>query len=426
MTVVVILFVILLMAGMPLAFTVGVAGMSYFLTSDFLPLTVAVQRVSSTSQSFPLLAVPFFILAGQLMNKSGITDHLIHFSRLTVSWIAGGLAHVSILLSALMGGVSGSAVADASMQARVLGPSMLKSGLSKGYTAGAIAVGSLITATIPPSIGFILYGFMGNVSIGRLFIAGIVPGILMTLVLIATAWAIAKKRNYAPESSHKPKAKEVLRGLYDSKWAILFPILLIVTIRMGIFTPSEAGAFAVVYALAVGRFAYGRLSVNDIIDALRRSVTDIGMIMLIILFSGIIGYIIAFEQLPQNMTQAVATFSTHPQMILFLSLGFLVLAGMVMEATVIVLLLTPILVPIITNAGIDPVHFGVLMMTVVTLGGMTPPVGVAMYAVCGILKCPTDRYVVESFPFIAAVLLLVAVLAVFPGIVLFLPNLLMA
>lgn len=425
MILVAVLFLVLLMAGMPLAFAVGVAGVSYFLTSDFLPLTVAVQRISSTSQNFPLMAVPFFILAGQLMNKSGITEHLIRFSRLTVSWIAGGLAHVSILLSALMGGVSGSAVADASMQSRVLGPSMLKSGLPKGYTAGAIAVGSLITATIPPSIGFILYGFMGNVSIGKLFIAGIVPGIMMTFVLMATAWAIARKRNYAPESTRKPEAREVLSGLWDSKWAILFPVLLIATIRTGIFTPSEAGAFAVIYALAVGKLAYGRLGLKDVADALRSSVTDIGMIMLIILFSGIISYVIAFEQLPQNMTEAVATFSSHPQAILFLSLGFLVLAGMVMEATVIVLLMTPILVPIITHAGIDPVHYGVLMMTVVTLGGMTPPVGVAMYAVCGILKCPTDRYVIESFPFIIAVLVLVVVLALLPGLVLFLPNLLM-
>lgn len=426
MTWVVVIFIALLALGMPLAFTVGVAGFAYFLTSDFLPVTVAVQRVSSTSQSFPLLAVPFFILAGQLMNKSGITDHLVNFSRLAVSWIAGGLAHVSILLSALMGGVSGSAVADASMQARVLGPAMLGSGLSKGYTASAIALGSLITATIPPSIGFILYGFMGNVSIGRLFIAGVVPGILMTLVLIGAAWAIAKHRGYAPETTHRPTAKELLRGLYASKWAILFPILLIVTIRMGIFTPSEAGAFAVVYALAVGKFAYQRLTLADVTDALHQSVTDIGMIMLIILFSGVIGYIIAFEQLPQNMTQALGVLSTSPTTVMFLSLGFLVMMGMVMEATVIVLLLTPILVPIVTSAGIDPVHFGVLMMTVVTLGGMTPPVGVAMYAVCGILKCPTDRYVVESLPFIAAVLLLVAVLALCPGIVLFLPNLLMA
>lgn len=426
MTLVVVIFLVLLMLRMPLAFAVGIAGASYFLTSEFLPLTVAVQRIASASQSFPLLAVPFFILAGQLMNKSGITEHLIKFSRLLVSWISGGLVHVSILLSAMMGGVSGSAVADASMQARVLGPAMIESGLSKGYTSGAIAVSALITATLPPSIGFILYGFMGNVSIGKLFIAGIIPGMLMTIVLMLTAYSIAKRRNYQPETTQKPQLKEVLKGLYESKWALLFPVLLIVTIRMGIFTPSEAGAFAVVYALAVGRFAYRSMSLKDIQDALNKSVTDIGMIMLIILCSGIIGYVVAFEQLPQSVTETVVNVSQQPQLMLLLMLGFLILIGMVMEATVIVLLLTPILVPIVTGLGIDPVHFGVLMMIVVTLGGMTPPVGVAMYAVCGILKCPTDQYVVESLPFIGAVLALVLVLALIPGIVLFLPNLLMA
>lgn len=426
MTVVIAIFALLLMLRMPLAFAVGIAGLSYFLSSEFLPLTVAVQRIASASQSFPLLAVPFFILAGQLMNKSGITEHLIHFSRLAVSWIAGGLAHVSILLSAIMGGVSGSAVADASMQARVLGPAMIESGLSKGYVSAAIAVGALITATIPPSIGFILYGFMGNVSIGKLFIAGIVPGILMTLVLMFTAYAIAKRRGYEPDTARKPEFKEVLAGLYKSKWALLFPVLLIVTIRMGIFTPSEAGAFAVVYALAVGRFAYGRMTLKDIRDALNKSITDIGMIMLIILCSNIIAYAMAFEQLPQSLTQSVVNISQQPQLMLMLILGFLVLAGMVMEATVIVLLLTPILVPIVTHLGIDPVHFGVLMMIVVTLGGMTPPVGVAMYAVCGILECSTDEYVVDSLPFIGAVLLLVLVMALVPTIVMFLPNWLMA
>ena len=325
-----------------------------------------------------------------------------------------------------MGGVSGSAVADASMQARVLGPAMIQSGLSRGFTSGALAVGSLITATIPPSIGLILYGFMGNVSIGKLFIAGVFPGLLMTLVLMAAVYIIAKKRNYQPETLHKPTGKEILVGLYQSKWALLFPILLIVTIRMGIFTPSEAGAFAVIYAVVVGHFIYKKLTIKNLLEALHQSVNDIGMIMLIILFSNIVAYAVAFEQLPQSLTESLIATSQQPQLMLMMILGFLVLLGMVLEATVIVLLLTPILVPIVTTLGIDPVHFGVLMMIVVTLGGMTPPVGLAMYAVCGILKCPTDQYIKESLPFIVAVLLLVLVLALIPQLVMFLPNWLMA
>lgn len=422
MIIVALLFTALLLLGLPLAFAIGISGFSYFVGNEFLPLAVAAQRVVSISQSFPLLAVPFFILAGQLMNRSGITEHLLGFSKLLVSWIAGGLAHVTVVLSLLMGGVSGSAVADAAMQARVLGPAMVSAGLGRGYSAAVIAVGSLITATIPPSIGFILYGFMGNVSIGQLFIAGVVPGLLMTVVLIFTAWAVAKRRGYRAEQASPPRARDVWRGLWDAKWALLFPVLLLVTIRTGIFTPSEAGAFAVVYALCVGRFAYGKLGAAELGEALHQSVRDIGMISLIILLSAPVGYAIAFEQLPQSMTEWVVGLGDSPGMILFTTLTFLVLVGMVMEATVLVLLLTPILVPIVTAAGIDPVHYGVLMMTVVTLGGMTPPVGVAMYAVCGIMRCPTERYIVESIPFVGAVLALVAVLAIFPGLVMALPN----
>ena len=426
MITVVVVFFVLLVIRMPLAFAVGIAGASYFIGSEFLPLTVAVQRIASASQSFPLLALPFFILAGQLMNISGITSHLIRFSQLLVSWISGGLAHVSIVLSAMMGGVSGSAVADASMQARVLGPAMIDSGLSKGFTSASIAVGALITATIPPSIGLILYGFMGNVSIGKLFIAGLIPGVLMTLVLMAAVYIVARRRGIGAQTSQKPSGKAILKGLLDAKWAVLFPVLLIVTIRWGIFTPSEAGAFAVIYALGVGHFAYRNLTLDKIFQALKKSVNDIGMIMLIILFANIVAYAIAFEQLPQTMTQALVATTESPTLMLLMILAFLTLMGMFMEATVIVLLLTPILVPIVIALGIDPVHFGILMMIVVTLGGMTPPVGVAMYAVCGILKCPTERYVVESIPLIAAVLLLVLFLALFPSVVLFLPNGLMS
>jgi tripartite ATP-independent transporter DctM subunit len=266
---------------------------------------------------------------------------------------------------------------------------------------------------------------MGNVSIGRLFLAGIIPGLLMMLFLMFTTWRIARKRGYQPELAERPAAGEVLKALYNSKWALLFPVILVVTIRFGIFTPSEAGAFAVIYALLVGKFAHRELTLEGIRKALNDSVTDIGMIMLIILFSGMVGYIIAFEEVPNNLALSVSTLSSNPTLVILICLLFLLLAGMVMEATVIVLLLTPILVPVVTAVGIDPVHFGILMMIIVTMGGMTPPVGVTMYSVCGILKCPAEVYVKESLPFIGSVLLLVLLMTLLPGIVLFLPELLM-
>lgn len=418
-------FLGLMLLGMPVAFAIGIASFSYFLFSDMLPTSIGVQRIASATQSFPLLAVPFFVLAGNLMNATGITTRLIEFSSVLAGWITGGLAQVSIVLSALMGGVSGAAVADAAMEARILGPSMRERGYGRGYSAAVIAMSSLITATIPPSIGLILYGYLGNVSIGRLFLAGIIPGLLMTFFLMGTAWMIAKRRGYTPERPARPTWREVWKSAAAAKWALFFPVLLIGGIRFGVFTPSEAGSFAVIYALFIGVAVYRELTLKAALEVLHRSVADIGMIILIIAFSATLGYAIVFERLPQDLAALVTAASQDPVIITFMILGFLMVCGMFVESTVLVLLLTPIFVPMITALGMDPVHFGILMMTLVTFGSMTPPVGVAMYTVCGIMKCPVDEYLWASLPFIVAVVALVIVLTLMPSVVLFLPNLLM-
>jgi tripartite ATP-independent transporter DctM subunit len=316
-------------------------------------------------------------------------------------------------------------VADAAMQSRILGGPMIKEGYSKGLTAALLSVGGLITATIPPSLGLILYGFLGEVSIGRLFIAGIVPGVLLTIALmITTAW-VAKKRDYKPVNDRPPTFREVLSAVRTSFWAILFPVWLIVGIRFGIFTPSEAGAFAVAYALVVGLVIYRELTLASIIDALLLSVRDIGMIMFIILLSGAFGYVITFERVPQTLAEVTMGLFSSQTALLFTISVFLLLFGMLVEATVIVMLLTPILVPVITAAGIDPVHFGLIMMTLVTFGGMTPPVGVSMFTVCGILKCSYKDYTTELIPLALAVLAVVVLIILFPPIVMFLPDMMM-
>ena len=418
------LFLALMFLGMPVAFAVGVASLVFFLTSDTIPAQIGVQRIASATQSFPLLAVPLFVLAGNLMNVSGITDRIISLARVLTGWITGGLAQVAIVVSALMGGVSGSAVADAAMEARILGPAMLQQGFSRGFSSAVIAVGSLITATIPPSIGLILYGFLGNVSIGKLFIGGVVPGLLMTLVLMTTTWSIARRRGYKPDAPF-PGFRELLREVNHSKWALLFPVFLVVGIRFGIFTPSEVGAFAVVYAVAVGVFAYRQLDWKRFNEALSHSVHDIGMIMLIIMLSAMIGYVISLEQVPAKTAEWIVGVTQNRYVLLTMLVVFILLLGMILESTVITLLLTPILVPIVVKAGIDPVHFGLVMMSATTLGSMTPPVGVAMFTVCGLLKTPLDQYTKEALPLIAAVITLIFAMAFFPGIVMFLPNLLM-
>lgn len=424
MTLLAVTFFVLMALGLPIAFAIGLAGFSFFATGP-MPMSIGVQQVATASQSFPLLAVPFFVLAGHMMNRTGITTRLIACSNVLVSWMAGGLAQVCIVLSTLMGGVSGSAVADAAMEARILGPSLIARGYSRGFTSAVIAVGSLITATIPPSLGLILYGFVGNVSIGRLFLAGIVPGLLMMTFLMATVWLIARRRGYRAETARRPTFAEVRHAVADAKWALLFPLALLLAIRGGLFTPSEVGAFAVVYAGAVGFLLHRELTWKAMVDALVEAVVDTGMIMLIILFSGMVGYAIIFEQAPQTIAAAMTALTEEPLLIVALILVFLFLAGLFVESTVLVLLLTPIFLPIVQPIGVDPVHFGILMMTIVTLGSMTPPVGVAMYTVCSLLDCPVEEYIVESLPFVGAVLILVVILTLWPGLVLFVPNALM-
>ena len=415
-----------MVVGMPVAFSIGIASIVYFLLpGTFMPDSTAVQRIIAASQSFPLLAVPLFILVGHLMNGSGITPRLLTLATTLAGWMRGGLAHTSLLLSALMGGISGSAVADAAMQSRVLGPPMVKEGYTRGFTGALLSIGGLIPATIPPSLGLILYGFLGEVSLGRLFIAGIGPGVLLTVALmIATAW-VARKRDYKPINDRLPTGREVLSATRKSFWAILFPVWLVVGIRFGIFTPSEAGAFAVAYAVFVGVVIYRELSWSDIVDAMLLSVRDIGMIMLIILFSGAFGYVITFERVPQTLAElTLGIFSSQTMLLITLSL-FLLAFGMLVEATVIVMLLTPILVPVITAAGVDPVHFGLIMMTLVTFGGMTPPVGVSMFTVCGILKCSYKQYSVEMLPLAVAVLADEMIMILFRDVVMFLPRAMM-
>jgi tripartite ATP-independent transporter DctM subunit len=418
-----VVFVVLLAVGMPVAFATGIAGFVFFMTEPGMPMSIGVQKIATMSQSFPLLAVPFFVLAGHLMNESGITDRLLKVSLVAVGWMSGGLAQVAIVLSTLMGGVSGSAVADAAMEARILGPTMVAKGYGKGFSAAAIAVGSLITATIPPSIGLILYGYIGNVSIGRLFLAGIIPGLLMMAVLMATTYVIARRRGYVVADSRKPTVRALASAAWAARWALFFPVALVLAIRGGVFTPSEVGAFAVVYALAVGFLAHRELTVAKVWHAFGQAATDVGLIMLIILMSGMIGFATIYLQVPQSLAGWMLDGITDPNMIVLVILLFLFVAGLALDSTVMVLLLTPIFVPIVIQVGMDPVHFGILMMSIVTLGGMTWPSGSAMFAVCALMNVSIEEYSLESIPFLAAVVALIVALLFLPGVVLWLPNL---
>jgi tripartite ATP-independent transporter DctM subunit len=417
-----ILFVVFLAAGLPIAFVIGAASTPYFVIKG-IPLEVVVQRMISSTQSFPLLAVPFFVFAGNLMNETGITTRMIKFANVLTGHMRGGLGQVNIVLSALMGGVSGSAVADCAMDCRMLGPIMMKKGYSKAFVAAVSAMSGLICATIPPSIGLVLYGVTGEVSIGRLFMAGIIPGLLtMASMMIATVF-IAKKRNYVREREKPANVMEILIGIKENFWALIFPFLLILGIRSGLFTPSEAGAFSVVYAFLVGTFIYRELTMRKLWEVLKQTAADIGVIMFIIASSAVFGYAVVTDRLPQFLSQYIIGISGNRYLVLFSIIGFLLIIGMFMESTANVLILVPIFLPIIKTLNFDPVHFGLIFMLVNTMGGMTPPVGTTMYAACSLLECPTESYAKECIPYYVAVLITVLVLVFFPKIVLFVPNL---
>jgi tripartite ATP-independent transporter DctM subunit len=301
---------------------------------------------------------------------------------------------------------------------------MLRIGYSKGYICAVNCITALITATIPPSLGLIIFGFVGEVSIGRLFAAGIIPGSLMMFFLMATTTITSRIKKYDPPRTDAANLSvgELLENLKESIWALLFPIILIVGIRFGVFTPSESGAFAVVYALIVGKFVYKELTWPKFKDALFTTIKDNGAIMLIIAMSGPFSYAVTWVRLPTVMSQFIFGITDNPQFLTLIMLGFLFISGMFVDSNVNFLLLTPIFLPMVTKVGMDPVHFGVLMATIVTLGVMTPPIGSALYTVCGIIHCPPEEYTRESLPFLGAVLLELAILVFLPQVVLWIPN----
>jgi tripartite ATP-independent transporter DctM subunit len=423
MVIVLAAFVVLLLIGMPVAFAIGIAGALFFVQHPELPATIPIQLTISQTQNFALLAVPLFILAGNVMNHSGITRELLNLAAVLTGRLRGGLAQVSIALATLMGGVSGSCIADAAMQTRMLGAEMLRRGLSKGYAAGVLSFGSLMTPIIPPGIGFILYGTVGQVSIGRLFAAGFVPAFMLWAALAFTISITARQRGYQPERKTRPSLLEAGKALRGGIWAILFPVFLLLGLRFGVFTPSEIGAFAVVYAVAVGLFAYRQLKGANLREALEGSLVDVGAVMFIIAMSGIFGYGIVFERVPELISEALLGLTDSPQLVMLMVVAFLLAAGCFIDGSVLIIMLTPIFLPLVTQLGVDPVHFGLVFVVAVTIGNFTPPVGSAMYAVCSILKCPIGDYTRESLPFLAAVSAVTALLIFVPELVLAVPDL---
>ncbi|MBI1621269.1 TRAP transporter large permease [Aquamicrobium zhengzhouense] len=424
MLLVAIAFTIFLIIGMPVAFAIGISGIIFFLQHPELPFTIPAQQTVSQTQNFALLAIPLFIMAGNVMNKSGITTQLLNLATVIAGRLKGGLAQVSIALSVLMGGVSGSAIADAAMQSRMLGSEMIKRGMSRGFTAGVLSFSSILTPIIPPGLGFIIYGTIGQVSIGRLFAAGLVTAILLWVGLAATVAVISRRRGYPAAREKRATVAEVGTALRGGIWALLFPIILLAGLRMGVFTPSEIGAFAVIYAAFIGVAVYRQLKAKPFMEALEGSLADIGAVMFLIVLSAMFSYGIVLERIPDLIAGSILGLTDNLNFVMILIVLFILIGGFFIDATVMIIMLTPIFLPLVRQLGGDPVHFGVVFVVAATIGNFTPPVGAAMYAVCSILKVPVSEYTKESIPLFLAVSVVALVLIFFPAVVLWLPNLL--
>lgn len=420
----IIIVLVLYFSSVPIVFALFGATLFYFMFIDIGTSAVLVfQKFVTSTQNFSLLAIPFFIMAGSMMNYSGISEKLMDFSDALTGHLKGGLGHVNIVLSMLMGGVSGSANADAAMQSKMLVPEMEKNGYSKEFSSAITAASSAVTPVIPPGINLIIYGIIASVSVNKMFIAGYVPGVLMSIALMIAVAIISNKRDYKPTREKRASFKEIFHQMIESIWALLFPFGIIASIRIGMITPSEAGAISIIYSLIVGFFIYKKLKLEHIPLIFKETVYGTGSVVLIIVAANVFGYYLSWEGIPQKLTQALLGITTNKYVMLMLTNFILLILGMFIEGGAAMVITAPLLVPIVTQLGVDPLHFGLVVIVNIMVGGITPPFGSMMFTVCGITGCPIDGFVREVWPFILALLMVLILITYVPGIVLFLPNL---
>lgn len=424
LTVMFISLLVMIILNVPIAFALIASTALYFIFGDTFDHMVLIQRMISGLESVPLLAIIFFISAGILMNYTGITKRMLSFAEIITRPLPGALAQVNVILSVLMGGLSGSNIADASMQSKVLVPSMVEKGYNKAFSTALTATSSIITPIIPPGIALIMYGYVGNISIGQLFMAGILPGITLAILLMVYVHFYAKKHKIEIEKKEKATVKEFLMGLKDALLALLLPIIIIGGIRFGIFSATEAGAIAVLYALILGLIVYREMTFKQLVSSLVETVHTGASILLIIAAGSAFGWVLTLEQIPQMMTEFITGFISSPAMFFIIILIFLLIIGMVVEGNVAIIILTPLFIPMLLEYGIDPVHFGIFFILVLSIGTLTPPVGTIMYVTSSITGTKIEDFVKASIPFLIILIIAALLIAFIPQISLFLPQLL--
>lgn len=408
--------------GIPVALAIGIAALSFFLVSGAMPPELFVQRMVAVTHSFPLLAIPLFVMTGVVMNHAGITRRMMAFAEAMTGHWKGALAQVNVLLSTLLGGVSGSANADAAMQSKVLVPEMSRRGYDSAFSAAVTASSSIISVIIPPGIGLILYGFMGDVSIGKLFLAGIVPGIAICIAMMCAVAIQSRRLGLQPAFESRLSWAERGRAFSGAFLALMVPAGIVLGIRLGFFTPTEAGAMAVLFAAVVG-IVYGELKFAHVRPILEQTMQATAVILLVICAAGAFGFYMTWERIPALVAEAMLALTENVLLLLVLINLLLILAGMFIEGSAALILLTPILVPVISKVGIDPVHFGIVMVFNLTVAGVTPPLGTLMFTTCSITGVSIAKFVKASTPFYVVLFGMLFVLTYVPQLSLWLPNL---
>jgi tripartite ATP-independent transporter DctM subunit len=415
----VIVFIVSLLAamalGMPLAFSLLVSGVALMLHMDNFDTQIVSQNLINGADNFPLMAVPFFMLAGELMNAGGMSRRIVNSAMVWVGHFRGGLGYVAVFAAIVMASLSGSAVADTAALAAVLLPMMRKAGYRMDRSAGLIAAGGIIAPVIPPSIGFILFGVIGGVSISKLFMAGIFPGLMMGFALIVTWWIVARKDKV--EVAEKVPFKERISVTINAFWSYLLAITIIGGMKMGVFTPTEAAVVAVVYSLFVGLFIYREIKVKDLYGIILSAAKTSSVVMFLVAAALVSAWLITVANIPAQIVEILRPFIDNKTLLMVMLMLLVMIVGTALDFAPTVLILTPVLMPLVREAGIDPVYFGVLFIMNNAIGLLTPPVGTVLNVVCGVGRIPMHDVIRGVMPFLISQVVVMGSLIAFPSLV---------
>ncbi len=414
--------IVLLVLNVPIAFAIGMSSLAAILAAPGVPMMVAPQRMFYGLDTFTLIAVPLFILAGRLMALGGVTRDLLDLSRVAVGFLRGGLAYVNIVASMIFAGITGTAASDTSSIGSILIPAMLKKGYEKDFTVAVTATSSTIGIMIPPSVPMVLYGVAASQSIGKLFIGGVVPGLMVGGALMLVTAVLAKKRNYPREESYS--FGEAVRICLRSIPALMTIVIIIGGIVGGVFTPTEAAGIACVYTFFMGMFYYREIGLRDVPAIMKEVAVTVGMVGMMIAAASALGWVFANQNIPRAVANAILSVTDNKVAVLLLVNALLLFVGTWMDLTPAVIVFTPILLPVVTSVGIDPVHFGVIMVVNLAIGLFTPPVGVCLFIACGIAKISITDTIRAFIPFFVAMLVVLVLITYIPALCMTLPNLL--